>query len=228
MAKNRKGAQRRRKIGRIAGLVVAGRIAGPAGIAAVAIARKLINKNKKKLQKFVVNEGGVVPSENPEELAVQFAQVRSKKIKEIQEDPTIEAETTEEAAEVFEEQQADDLENESYTGESDAFTEEAIGAVLGIAKGAVNKIKEKRLAKGKKFMGKTKAQWDAKKGIEASTDGSGNVSISGLSNPLSKDPLSGAIRDAQAGTMDTMVKKYLPFVVIGIVALVIVFAMKKK
>lgn len=228
MAKNRKGAARRKKIGKIAGIVALGMATGGAGLAARAIAKKLIDKNKKKLQKFVVDEGGVVPSENPEELAVQFAQTRSKKIREIQEDPTIDAETTEEAAEVFEEQQAEDIENESYTGESDAFTEEAIGAVLGIAKGAVNKIKQNRLAKGKKFMGKTKAQWDAKAGIDVATDGSGNVSISGLSNPSSKDPLSGAIRDAQAGTMDTMVKKYLPFVVIGIVALVIVFAMKKK
>jgi len=228
MAKNRKGAERRKKIGKIAGIVALGMVTGPAGLGARLLAKKLIEKNKKKLQKFVVNEGGVVPSDNNEELAVQFAQVRSKKIQEIKDDPTIEADTTEEAAEVFEEQQADDLENESYTGESDSFTEEAIGAVLGIAKGAVNKIKEKRLASGKKFLGKTKAQWDAKAGIDVNTDGSGNLSISGLSNKGSKDPLSNAVRDAQAGTVDTMVKKYLPFVVIGIVALVIVFAIKKK
>jgi hypothetical protein len=226
MAKNRKGAARRRKIGKIAGLVAAGRLAGPAGIAALAIARKVIAKNKKKLQKFVVNEGGQIPAENPEELAVQVAQVRSKKIEQIKEDPNIDADTTEEAAEVFEEQQADDLENESYTGESDSFTEEAIGAVLGIAKGAVSKIKQKRLAKGKKFLGKTKAQWDAKSGADVTTDGQGNIMLTGATNPLSRDPLSSAVRDAQAGTVQTMIKQYLPYILLAVV--LAYFLMKKK
>jgi hypothetical protein len=226
MAKNRKGAARRRKIGKIAGLVAAGRLAGPAGIAALAIARKVIAKNKKKLQKFVVNEGGQIPEENPEELAVQVAQIRSKKIQQIKEDPNIDADTTEEAAEVFEEQQADDLENESYTGESDSFTEEAIGAVLGIAKGAVSKIKEKRLAKGKKFLGKTKAQWDAKRGADVTTDGQGNIMLTGATNPASRDPLSSAVRDAQAGTIQTMVKQYLPYILVAVV--LAYFLMKKK
>lgn len=226
MAKNRKGAQRRRKIGRIAGIVAAARVGGPAGVAARALALKLIRKNKKKLEKFVVNEGGEIPAENPEELAVQFAQVRSKKIQQIKEDPNIDADTTEEAAEVFEEAQADDLENESYTGESDSFTEEAIGAVLGIAKGAVNKIKEKRLAKGKKFLGKTKAQWDAKAGADVTTDGQGNIMLTGATNPASRDPLSSAVRDAQAGTIQTMVKQYLPYILVAVV--LAYFLMKKK
>jgi len=226
MAKNRKGAQRRRKIGKIAGMVAAGRIAGPAGIAALAIARKLIAKNKKKLQKFVVNEGGAMPAEDPEELAVQFAQVRAKKIQQIKEDPTIEADTTEEAAEVFEEQQADDLENESYTGESDSFTEEAIGAVLGVAKGAISKIKEKRLAKGKKFLGKTAEQWATKGGIDVTTSGTGDIMLKGATNPKSTDPLSLAINDAKAGATMTTIKQYLPIVII--VAVVLFFVMKKK
>jgi len=226
MSKNRKGAARRKKIGKIAGLVALGAIAGPAGIAARAVAKKIIAKNKKKIEKFVVNEGGEMPADNPEELAVQFAQIRSKKIEQIKDDPNIDADTTEEAAEVFEEQQADDIENESYTGESDSFTEEAIGAVLGIAKGAVMKIKEKRLASGKKFMGKTKAQWDAKAGIDVNTDGSGNLSLSGLTNKASKDPLSNAVRDAQAGTVQTMIKQYLPYILVAIV--LVYFLMKKK
>jgi hypothetical protein len=226
MAKNRKGAARRRKIGKIAGLVAAGRLAGPAGVAALAIARKVIAKNKKKLQKFVVNEGGQIPEENPEMLAVQVAQVRSKKIEQIKDDPNIDADTTEEAAEVFEEAQADDLENESYTGESDSFTEEAIGAVLGIAKGAVSKIKEKRLAKGKKFLGKTKAQWDAKRGADVTTDGQGNIVLQGATNPSSNDPLSNAVRNAQAGTVQTMIKQYLPYILLAVV--LAYFLMKKK
>lgn len=226
MAKNRKGAARRRKIGKIAGIVALGAVTGGAGLAARAIAKKIIAKNKKKLQKFVVNEGGIIPAENPEELAVQFAQVRSNKIQQIKDDPNIDADTTEEAAEVFEEAQADDLENESYTGESDSFTEEAIGAVLGIAKGAVSKIKAKRLAKGKKFLGKTKAQWDAKAGADVTTDGQGNIVLTGATNPASRDPLSSAVRDAQSGTIQTMVKQYLPYILVAVV--LAYFLMKKK
>ena len=221
-----KAKKRRRKIGRIAGIVAAGAAGGPVGLAARALAIKVIKQKKAKLQKFVVNEGGQIPAEDPEQLAVQVAQVRAKKIQEIKDDPTIDADTTEEAAEVFEEQQADDLENESYTGESDSFTEEAIGAVLGIAKGAVNKIKEKRLASGKKFLGKTKAQWDAKKGIDIDTDGSGNIMLKGATNPASNDPLSNAVRDAKAGATMTTIKQYLPIVII--VAVVLFFVMKKK
>ena len=51
MAKNRKGAQRRRKIGKIAGIVALGMATGGAGLAARAIAKKIIAKNKKKMQK---------------------------------------------------------------------------------------------------------------------------------------------------------------------------------
>lgn len=152
--------------------------------------------------------------------------MRAKKIQQIKDDPTIDADTTDEAAEIFEEQQADDLENESYTGESDSFTEEAIGAVLGIAKGAVQKIKEKRLASGKKFLGKTKAQWDAKAGVDVTTDGQGNIVLTGATNAGSKDPLSNAVRDAKAGATMTTIKQYLPIVII--IAVVLFFVMKKK
>ena len=227
MAKNRKGAQRRRKIGKIAGIVALGMATGGAGLAARAIAKKIIAKNKKKIQKFVVNEGGQEPSENPEELAVQFAQVRARKIEQIKDDPTIDADTTEEAAEVFEEQQSDDLENESYTGESDSFTEEAMGAILGVAKGAIGKIKAKRLASGKKFLGKTKAQWDAQKsGLDVTTSGTGDIVVKGATNPGSKDPFSLAVADAKAGATMTTIKQYLPIVII--VAVVLFFVMKKK
>ena len=227
MAKNRKGAQRRRKIGKIAGIVALGMATGGAGLAARAIAKKIIAKNKKKIQKFVVNEGGQEPAENPEELAVQFAQVRARKIEQIKDDPTIDADTTEEAAEVFEEQQSDDLENESYTGESDSFTEEAMGAILGVAKGAIGKIKAKRLASGKKFLGKTKEQWDAKKsGLDVTTSGTGDILVNGATTPASKAPFSLAVADAKAGATMTTIKQYLPIVII--VAVVLFFVMKKK
>lgn len=212
MSRNRKGAQRRKKIRNIAGIVAAGWIAGPAGIAARAAAKKIIAKNRKKIEKFVVNEGGIQPAENLEELAVQAAQVRSKKIEEIKNDPNIEADTTEEAAEVFEEQQADDIENESYTGESDSFTEEAVGAILGVAKGVAKKIQARRAAKGKKnkFLNKLM-------GVKADTTGRGSVEISGISDEGSKDPLSAAIADAKQGTINTTVKQWLPIIIIAVV-----------
>jgi len=214
MSKNRKGAARRKKILGIATKVALGGVPG-------LVARKIIAKNKKKIQKFVVNEGGIQPSENLEELAVQAAQVRAKKIEEIKEDPTIDADTTEDAAEVFEEQQADEIETENYDGESDAFTEEAVGAILGVAKGAVKKIAEKRAAKGKKnkFLNKLM-------GIKADTTGRGSVEIKGLSDEGSKDPLSAAIKDAKAGTIDTTIKQYLPIIIIAVV--LGYFLLKKK
>ena len=223
MSKRRKGAARRSKIGNIARKVAMGVATG--GVAGV-VARKIIAKNKKKIQKFVVNEGGQQPSEDLEELAVQAAQVRAQKIEQIKEDPTIDADTTEEAAEVFEEQQAEDIENESYTGESDSFTEEAMGAILGVAKGVVGKIKSKRLAKGKKFLGKTAAQWAKKGGVDVTTSGTGDIVVKGATDPGSKDPLSLAVADAKSGTINTTIKQWLPVVII--VAVVIFFITKKK
>lgn len=226
MAKRLKGAARRKKIGKIAGLVALGAVTGGGGLAARAIAKKIIAKNKKKIQKFVVNEGGQQPSEDLEELAVQAAQVRAQKIQEIKDDPTIDADTTEEAAEVFEEQQAEDIDNESYTGESDSFTEEAMGAILGVAKGAINKIKQKRLEKGKKFLGKTAEQWARKGGVDVTTSGTGDVVIKGATDPSSKDPLSLAVADAKAGATTATIKQWLPMVIIAVV--VVFFVIKKK
>lgn len=222
MSKRRKGAERRRKIGKIAGLVALGMTTGGVGLGARAIAKKLIAKNKKKLQRFVVNEGGIVPSENLDELALQTAQVRAKKIEEIKDDPTIDADTTEEASEVFEEQQADDLETESYEGESDAFTEEVMGAVLGVAKGVAKKIRERRAKKGKKS-----GLLDKLSGVKAETSGTGDLVVSGLTNPKSKDPLSLALNDAKQGAMETTIKQYLPIIVIIVVIAYFVMGKKK-
>lgn len=218
---------RKRKIKKIAGIVALGMVTGPAGLGARLIAKKVIEKNKKKLQKFVADKGGVIPSDNIEELAVQTAQVRNQEIEKIRQDPSIDADTTEEASDVFEEQQADELATESYEGESDAFTEEAMGAVLGVAKGVIKKIKDKRLASGKKFLGKTKAQYDAQGGADVTTDGKGNIMLTGATNPASKDPLSLAVKDAQSGATETIIKKNLPYILIAVVV-VAFFVMKKK
>jgi hypothetical protein len=222
-----KAKTRKRKIRKIAGIVALGMVTGPAGLGARLIAKKIIEKNKKKLQKFVADKAMIQPSDDIEELSMQVAKTRENEIEKIANDPTNDANTIEEASDVFEEQQAEQIETESYDGESDAFTEEAIGAVLGIAKGAVKKFKDKRLAQGKKFMGKTKAQWDAKSGADVSTDGSGNIVLSGATNPKSKDALSMAIADAQGGATETLMKKYLPIAVIVIVVIAF-FMMKKK
>jgi hypothetical protein len=219
MSRRRKGAARRSKIGNIARKVAKGVVTG--GVAGM-VARKILAKNRKKIEKFVVNEGGQQPADNLEELALQAAQVRAKKIEEIKEDPNIDADTTEEAAEVFEEQQADDIENESYTGESDSFTEEAMGAILGVAKGVVNKIKQKRWAKGKKFLGKKAGE----KGPNVDTDGQGNIVVSGATSASSKDPLSLAVADAKSGAINTTVKQWLPIIII--VAVLGFVLMKKK
>lgn len=215
MSKNKKGAVRRKRIIGIAKKVALG------GIPRLAV-EGLLKRNKKKLQKFVANEGGIVPSENIEELAVQTAQVRAKKIEEIKDDPTIDADTTEDAAEVFEEQQAEEIETESYDGESDAFTEEVLGAALGVAKGVVKKIKERRAKKGKKsgFL-------DKLSGAKVDTTGRGSVEISGITNPNSSDPLSVAVRDAQSGATETIIKKNLPIIII-VVVVIAFFMMKKK
>ena len=222
-----KAKARKRKIGKIAGIVALGMATGGVGLGARLIAKKIIEKNKKKLQKFVADKGGVVPSDNIEELAVQTAQVRNQEIEKIKDDPSIDADTMEEASDVFEEQQAEELETESYEGESDAFTEEAMGAVLGVAKGVFKKIKDKRLASGKKFLGKTKSQWDSKQGADVTTDGRGNIMLTGATNPASKDPLSLAVKDAQSGATETIIKKNLPYILIAVVV-VAFFVMKKK
>jgi hypothetical protein len=225
MSKSDKAKKRKKRISFIARTVLTGG-ANLAPEMARKIALKVIDKNKKKLQKFVADKAMIQPSDNPEELAMQVAQTRESEIQKIADDPTNDANTIEDASDVFENEQAEQIETESYDGESDAFTEEAIGAVIGIAKGAVQKIKEKRLASGKKFLGKTKAQWDAKSGADVSTDGSGNIVVTGATNPKSKDPLSMAIADAQGGATDTLMKKYLPIAIIVIV--VIAFVMMKK
>ena len=227
MAKHRKPtppkvAKRKKRILQIAKTVLSGGANLP-----VEFARKkaleVIEKNKKKLQKFVVDKGGIVPSEDPEELAVQTAQVREQEIQKIIDDPTIDADTPQEASDVFEEQQQEELDTESFEGEADAFTEEAIGAVIGVAKGVVKKIKEKRAAKGKKS-----GLLDMLSGVKVDTSGTGDIVVSGATNPKSKDPLSVAINDAKKGAMDTTIKQYLPIAIIVIVIIFVAMMGKKK
>jgi hypothetical protein len=212
-----KVAKRKRRILSIANAVLTG---GPVGFAKKE-ALRLIDKNKKKLQKFVVDKGGIVPSDNPEELAMQTAQVREQEIQKIVDDPTNDANTIEEASDVWEEGQQEELDTESFEGEADAFTEEALGAVIGVAKGVVKKIKERRAKKGKKS-----GLLDKLSKAKVDTTGRGSVEVSGITNEGSKDPLSSAIRDAKAGTIDTTIKQYLPIIIIAVV--VLFFVMKKK
>lgn len=179
------------------------------------IAKNIIKKNKDKIQKFIADEGEQEPSENPEELAVQFAQVREKKIKEIQEDGTNDANTPAEAEELFEEKQQQEIDSESYDGESDSFTEEAMGAVLGVAKGVIAKIRKKRAKKGKKTFGK----------LDIDTDGKGGVVLKGATDEGSTDPLSMAVKDAKKGAIETNMKQYLP---IAIVLVIVIFFATRK
>lgn len=226
MPRSKKGLQRRKKIAGIAKKVAKIAKLTPAGALAVGYA-KTFKKNKPKFEKFV-KENGIIPSENPEELAQQVVAARAEQIQEIMDDPNNPNDTPEEAADAWEEQQADEIESESYEGESNAFTEEALGAAIGIAKGAIAKIRDKRFAKGKKVLGKSAAQWAAKKGsnIDVDTDGSGNIRIKNAANPNSNDPLSAAVADAKQGAIDANVRKYLPIALIAIVVIFVFFGKK--
>lgn len=209
----RKGKERKHRLKRFVSKIA--KVATDGG-PLLHIAKNIIKKNKDKIQKFVADEGEQAPSENPEELAVQFAQVRENKIKEIQKDGTNDANTPAEAEELFEERQQEEIESESYDGESDSFTEEAMGAVLGVAKGVIAKIRKKRAKKGKKTFGK---------GLDIDTDGKGGVVLKGATDEGSTDPLSVAVKDAKKGAIDSNIKQYLPIAIL--VAVVIFFVTKK-
>jgi hypothetical protein len=223
MARNRKrratgrGKQRVKRVAQIAKRVALG------GIPRLAV-RAVIKKVKPKLQKYVEQNSQQEPAEDDEQLAVQVATIRQKKIQELQDSGENDADTPAEAEELMEEEQADELESESYEGESDAFTEEALGAVLGVAKGAINKMRKKRFAKGKKFLGKSQKQFEQSKKVDVNTDGMGNIQISGVTNEGATDPLSESIRDAKRGAIETNLRQYLPIILIAVV----VFLMFKK
>lgn len=207
-----KGKKRRALIGRIARTVLTAGANLP-----FEHAKRMIKKHKSKIQKFVEDKGNITPAEDEETLAIQAATVRQNEIKKVMDDEGNDANTMSDAEELYEEEQQDEIDSEDYEGESDAFTMEAIGAVLGVAKKGINRIRQKRFAKGKKFLGQTQAKYNAKKGIDVNVDGDGNLVASGLSNPNSNDPLSRAINDAQGGVVDANLKKYLPLLVIAIV-----------
>ncbi len=170
-------------------------------------------KMKRKLKKYVA-ENGHTPSDNTEELATQTALIREEKINNIVEDnqnyPEIQDRDT--AEQEYEEQEQEQEEQEGYDSESDNFSSDAIGSVLSVAKGFVSKIKNKRFAKGKKVLGKTKAQWEQKKGkFDVNTTSGGGLEISGLSDS-GGDFLSETIKDAKKGTVEQTLKDNLPLI----------------
>lgn len=212
------GKQRRRELRRKAFKVASNLATG--GIPAMRNVVRKLKANKRKMKKFV-EEAGVEPSENLSELAVQTANVRAEKIQDMVEDnenyPEIQdVESAEEQFEEEQEQGATEFEDE-FDGENDYFTSDALATIVGTAKGVVNKIKEGRLKKGKKFLGKTAEQWKAKKGKGLSVDvDSDGLRIGGLVNEKSTDVLSSAVGSAKSEAITTNLRKYLPFILIGI------------
>jgi hypothetical protein len=194
------------------------------GISTIVQGVKRLKKHRAKMKKYVADEG-IEPSDNIPELAVQVAQAREQKKERLIDDNENYPEIQDENA-AEEELQADEINEEEesgYDGE-EAFTGEALGMALGMAKGIVSKVKQGRLKKGKKFLGKTGEQWtkrDLEKGkIDVNVDGGGNIVASGLNNERSTDALSMAVKSGKEEVMSQNIKKYLPYLIIGVVVLI--------
>lgn len=220
------GAQRRANILKKAGKI-AGAIAGatPVGMYAKKIAGTKLSRNAKKMKRFV-KKAGRVPAENLAELAVQTADVRDEQIQDIIDDNVNypEAQDYESAEEIYEEQQEDGANEyeDGFDGENDYFTEDALSTILGTAKGVITKIKEGRLKKGKKFLGKTAEQWKAKqgKGLDVNVN-RGGLALTGLTNDKADDVLSTAVASAKDEAIKDNLKRYLPIIIVVVVVVAI-------
>lgn len=224
MKRNLKGAQRLKQIGRKAGKIArAVAMSTPQGRAVKAVGN-VLRKNKRKMRRMV-EQAGITPSENLGELAVQTTAVRQKQIENIVEDneqyPEIQDEET--ASEYWEEEQENG--NEEYTdefdGENDYFTADALSTIVGTAKGLVEKVKQGRLKKGKKFLGKSAEQWKQSKGkgVNLNVTGSG-LELSGITNEGATDVLSTAVGSAKTEAIQDNLKRYLPILVVVVVVFI--------
>lgn len=224
MANPKKGAERRKEVGRKAGRIALA--IGTGGIApAVGSIAKKLKANKRKMAKMV-ESAGVTPSENLSELAVQTTAVRDAQIENIVNDndnyPEVQDyETAEEVWEGEQEEGASEYEDE-FDGENDYFTADALSTIVGTAKGVIEKVKAGRLAKGKKFLGKSAEEWKKKgagKGIGLNVAGDG-LQISGLTSDKSDDIISSAVAGAKSEAIQDNLKKYLPIILILVVVVI--------
>jgi len=177
--------------------------------------------------KKVVESSGMELASNPQDIAIQVAQARGQAVQEIIEDDSNIANNIEDANETLDDIEENE-EGENFDGEEfETFDPVTIGVITGFAKGAINKIKEKRLAKGKKFLGQTKAQYDAKTAntIDVDAIGEGIKITPRIKEGKSNEIIEAGTEGAQREVTKSQLKMYLPLA-IGAVALY--FLMRKK
>lgn len=192
---------------------------------------KAVHDNLPNLKK-AIEESGQELASNPSDIAVQFTNARAMQVKDIMEDTDNIANDPESANETLDDLEENEDGNNFDDEEYETFDPVTIGVLTGFAKGAISKIKEKRFAKGKKFLGQNKSQ--AEKNAGMLDVGVSDKGIEIKSNVLSAetDPNTilgagklGASRGASEGVGEQM-KKYLPYAV-GAVALWYFFLRKK-
>jgi hypothetical protein len=177
--------------------------------------------------KKVIESSGMELASNPSDIAIQVAQARGQQVQEIMDDDSNVANNVEDANETIDEIEENE-EGENYDGEEfETFDPVTIGMVTGFAKGVVNKIKEKRLAKGKKFLGQTKAQYDAKTANTIDVDAVGeSLKVTPkFKETKSNEFIEAGTTGAKSEVTKSQLKMYLP---IAIGAVAIWFLMRKK
>jgi hypothetical protein len=187
---------------------------------------KVVRENLPAFKK-VVESSGMELASNPQDIAIQVAQARGQAVQQIMDDDSNIANNVEDANETIDEIEENE-EGENYDGEEfETFDPVTIGIITGFAKGAINKIKEKRLAKGKKFLGQTKAQYDAKTANTIDVDAIGeSIKVTPkFKEGKTNDILEAGTEGAQREVTKSQLKMYLP---IAIGAIALYFLMRKK
>ena len=187
---------------------------------------KVVRENLPAFKK-VIETSGMELASNPADIAIQVAQSRGQMVQEIMDDDSNIANNVEDANETIDEIEENES-GENYDGEEfETFDPVTIGIVTGFAKGIVNKIKEKRLAKGKKFLGQTKQQYEGKQANTIDVDAVGeSLKVTPrFKDGKSNEFIEAGTQGAQSEVTKSQLKMYLP---IAIGAIALYFLMKKK
>lgn len=182
------------------------------------IALQYIESNVPELETYVRKQGER-PLKNPVELAVQVYKLREKQISEL-----IQAGYSRDAAEVY----LDNQENDSVmstSAEADSFIGSIIGAVGTVAVKGIDRIRDKRISKGKP----TKV-WDF-----LSKNLGGNAADENTPLPQQQNRsgfsvvANDLISEIERRRTKEKIKELMPYIIIGIVAIIVItLSIKKK
>jgi hypothetical protein len=182
-----------------------------------------VTENAGQIQKYIISKGELPEEETPQGLAFQAYRLRKKEVSDVARAIGCNYET----AEAY----LDEAENKAMdisSPEADSFLGEIFDAIGKVAGGGLQKLADKRVAKGKK---------PGAAGFFAGLlNPNGNMQMTGQGAAENADNTGSQIRDALGNIINAVkedekkkeIKKMLPMIILGVVALIVIVVLLTK